>query len=240
MPFSDKVRLEAFVACQRHCCLCHERKHTRLVCHHIQQEADGGPNVFENCIPLCPDCHAEVKAFDPRHHPGMTSYSDEELIRRRDNWYQIVRRRTVELTARLHNRRENVPTSPELQGEMAFDYSNHDGHYIIGQGLAEFLTRWSRGSNRAIHAYVDGTNVAIATPPKNLGVSAIPDASLLDYSSRARTVSLGGLLVCENENGLYAAIKILALESSTHGTRDFARMSFWILDDGSSDFTTKA
>ncbi len=170
----------------------------------------------------------------------MTGYSDAELVRLRNNWYEIVRRRSDELVAQLHRRRANIPTSPALQGEISFDYSNHDGFYNIGQGLNEFMTRWSRGGNKAIHAYTDGTNVAIAKPLKHLGLSDIPVASLLDYSSRVRTVNVGALAIYENHNGKYMAIKIRELEATTNGNRDYARMSYWILDDGSSDFTTKA
>ena len=240
MPFNEEVRLEALIACHRYCCLCHERKHTRIACHHIIQEADGGPNTFENCIPLCPDCHAEVKAFDIRHHPGMTSYSAKELLRRRDDWYAIIQRRGQESIAAVRKAPLSTPRVNALQGEIAFDYSNHDGKYILGEGNSEFLTRWSRGSNRTIHAYIDDTNLAIALCAPGIGLSEIHDSSILDFSSRTRTPSIGDILILENHNSRYAAIKILELKSRHHGDPfDWARMAYWILDDGSSNFTTK-
>jgi hypothetical protein len=241
MPFSKQVRIEALIACQRHCCLCLKRKHTRIACHHIVQEADGGEDTFENCIPLCPDCHAEVKAYDHRHHPGMTSYSTGELVRRRDDWYQIIRRRSEDLGRHLGGRSAAVPSSPALQGELSFDYSNNDGCYLIGEGNAEFLTRWTHASKQSIHAYTDRTNVAIALAGAGTSLGDLNDASSLDFSSRVRTPSIQEILVLENHQGRYAAIKVLELKSRSRGDdRDWARMAYWILPDGSTDFTTKA
>ncbi|MFT4176045.1 MAG: HNH endonuclease signature motif containing protein [Luteolibacter sp.] len=241
MPFLDSIRLEALVACQRTCCLCHERKHTRLVCHHIKQEADGGPNVFENCIPLCPDCHAEVKAFDPRHHPGMTSYSEAELIRRRDDWYAIIRRRSADLQRNLNRRQTNYPRNEALEGEMSFDYSNHDGFFLIGSGLSEFLTHWSRAGRTAIHCYSDQTNVEIALAPPSTTLSELSDASVLDFSSRVRDPKINEILIAKNHYGRFAAIIVKKLQSRSHGDDfDFAQMRYLILPNGSSDFTQRA
>lgn len=100
MPFDDNVREDALVACARHCCLCHRLKHTKMECHHIVQEADGGPNTFDNCIPLCLECHGEVRGYDPQHPVG-TKYKPKELKRRRDDWYAKVKNENfVKLDAR--------------------------------------------------------------------------------------------------------------------------------------------
>ena len=32
--------------------------------------ADGGDNSVDNCIPLCFNCHAEVKSYNPKHPKG--------------------------------------------------------------------------------------------------------------------------------------------------------------------------
>ena len=89
------------VACERHCCLCHKSTGVKIECHHILPAAAGGPDTFENCIPLCFDCHAEVEAYNPKHPKG-TKYSANELKQRRDAWYQEVKnRRTLRDPARL-------------------------------------------------------------------------------------------------------------------------------------------
>ena len=100
MPFPQTVKDEAMVACERHCCLCHEFKGTKIECHHIPM-ANGGPDTFENCIPLCFDCHADVETYNPEH-PRGTKYSVRELKQRRDGWYaEIKNRRTLLNSARL-------------------------------------------------------------------------------------------------------------------------------------------
>jgi hypothetical protein len=103
MSFPPTVKDAAMVACERHYCLCHEFKGTKIECHHIVPAAGGGRDTFENCIPLCFDCHAEVGAYNPKHPKGAR-YSAEELKQRRDGWYQEVKnRRTLRDSARFSN-----------------------------------------------------------------------------------------------------------------------------------------
>jgi hypothetical protein len=58
--------------------------------HHIDEKAKGGPNTFENCIPLCFECHADVGHYND-DHPKGTKYSPKELLAHRDNWYEKVK-----------------------------------------------------------------------------------------------------------------------------------------------------
>jgi DNA-binding MarR family transcriptional regulator len=90
MPFSRSVREEALVRSGRRCCLCHRHAGVNLEVHHIVQEADGGPNMIENAIVLCFDCHANVGHYNP-HHPRGTKYSPQELRRHRDAWWEWYR-----------------------------------------------------------------------------------------------------------------------------------------------------
>jgi HNH endonuclease len=101
MSFPDKVKEEAMVACRRQCCLCHRLKHTLMECHHIVPQADGGDDTFENCIPLCLECHGEVMSYNPKHPIG-TRYSPNELKRRRDEWYQALKNPTVTVLNQKH------------------------------------------------------------------------------------------------------------------------------------------
>ena len=238
MPFPLNVRLDALIACQRHCCLCHERKHTRIQCHHIIQEADGGPDIFENCIPLCPDCHAEVCAFNPKHPFGGTPYHPEELKRRRDDWYATVKRSSHELATNLHRSPSTHPHNKQPRGTASFDYSGHDGFYRLGEGNYEFLTHWTKRSDTTIYCYRDGTNSSIALAPKNSKLQDITDASLLDFSSRVRSPELDRFVVLENHCGRYAAIKIVKIQDDSRGhAADLLVFDYWILEDGSDDFS---
>ena len=63
MSFPQKVADEVLVRCGRHCCLCGRYAGGKIELHHIKQVADGGEDTADNCIPLCLDCHAEVKAY---------------------------------------------------------------------------------------------------------------------------------------------------------------------------------
>jgi hypothetical protein len=89
MGFPNKVAEDALIACGRHCSLCHKFCGTKIELHHIKQSADGGEDTFENCIPLCFECHAEVKAYNPRH-PKWRKFSESELTRHRNKWYMKV------------------------------------------------------------------------------------------------------------------------------------------------------
>jgi hypothetical protein len=238
MAFSKLVKREALIACQRFCCLCHERKHTRITCHHIIQEADGGEDTLDNCIPLCPNCHSEVKAYDQRHNIGASPYSPEELRRRRDDWFQVIRRRSAELQRNLTQSATLYPISQSLSGRVNFDYESHDGFHIFGSGKSEFLMRFSGASNSSIHAYTDQTNVSIALAPPNSNLYSLISAESFDFSSRCRTPKIDEFLIAENNHSRYAAFLLREVASRSHG-HDIAQVVFdyWILEDGTSNFS---
>jgi hypothetical protein len=89
MSFSQDVKIRAMVACGRRCVICHKFCGNNMEVHHIVAEAEGGSNDFDNAIPLCFDCHAEVRQYDPKHPKGI-HFTKEELIKHRDNWYKKV------------------------------------------------------------------------------------------------------------------------------------------------------
>lgn len=90
MSFNKDVSERALVDSGRCCCLCHKFCGIKMELHHIKQKADGGEDTYENCIPLCFDCHAEVKAYNSRHPKGR-QYKDSELVLHRNNWYEKLR-----------------------------------------------------------------------------------------------------------------------------------------------------
>ena len=90
MPFSDAIKLKAMLACGRKCCICHKFCGNNMEVHHIKAHANGGTDTFKNAIPLCFDCHAIVRQYDPKHPKGI-KFSEQELIGHRDTWYQRIR-----------------------------------------------------------------------------------------------------------------------------------------------------
>lgn len=90
MAFNEEIKIRALTACKRSCCICHKFCGQNIELHHIKAKADGGKDTFENAIPLCFDCHAQVRQYDSRHPKG-TKYTEAELIRHRDLWYEKVK-----------------------------------------------------------------------------------------------------------------------------------------------------
>lgn len=62
----------------------------KIEIHHIKPKAEGGPDTLENAIPLCFNCHADMRTYDAKHPKG-TKYSEAELIRFRDLWYEKIK-----------------------------------------------------------------------------------------------------------------------------------------------------
>ncbi len=89
MAFSKAIKEAALVAAGRRCCLCNRFKGIRLEVHHIDPKSTGGANDFDNAIPLCFDCHADVGHYNPEH-PRGNRYSPPELRRHRDRMYENI------------------------------------------------------------------------------------------------------------------------------------------------------
>ncbi len=96
MGFPKGVKDRILVAAARHCCVCHRYSGVGVEAHHIVQEADGGPNTYENAIALCFDCHAAAGHYNPRH-PRGTKFSPEELRRARKTWLEMVKNNQIHL-----------------------------------------------------------------------------------------------------------------------------------------------
>lgn len=94
MGFPSSIRNKVLVRCKRHCCLCGNYVGNNIELHHIRQRADGGDDSEDNCIPLCFNCHAEVKSYNP-HHPKGLKYSEKELKERRNQVYEFVKNKVI-------------------------------------------------------------------------------------------------------------------------------------------------
>lgn len=94
MGFPNHVRTNVLTKCKRHCCLCGQYVGTNIELHHIKQKSDGGDDTEENCIPLCFNCHAIVKSYNP-HHPKVLKYGEKELKIRRNEIYEYVKNKVL-------------------------------------------------------------------------------------------------------------------------------------------------
>ncbi len=131
------------------------------------------------------------------------------------------------------------PRMTSETGEVVFDYSSFNGRYVIGSGVLEFETRWSKASDTSIHVYNDpGSINGVALARRCASISQVQDASSLDYTSRTRTPSLGQIVVIRNTDGFYAALQVLGIKDDSRlDDRDELRFRYAIQSDGSADFT---
>ena len=91
MPFSKKVKEEALVKSLRRCCVCRVFAGRYAAVHHIMPEAKRGSNRLANAIVLCQRCHGEAGHYNPQHPIG-NKYSPDELLRHRDEWWDLCSR----------------------------------------------------------------------------------------------------------------------------------------------------
>ncbi len=132
------------------------------------------------------------------------------------------------------------PAMTSLVGEVTFDYSDFNGCYVIGNGFREFETKWSKASNRSISIYNDPPSIyGVALAPKDwTDLGQVTTAASLNYTSRSRTPRVGQLVVLRNQNGFYAAIRVMAIKDNTRGdTHDEVRFRYVIQPDGTDDFS---
>jgi hypothetical protein len=101
MPFSPDVKTDLLVKSRRSCCICHRFRGTNIEIHHIKLQAEGGSDDAANGIPLCFDCHAEVEHYNPQHPKG-NKYSQNELTKHKENWFEKVNATGVSISIPEH------------------------------------------------------------------------------------------------------------------------------------------
>ena len=127
-------------------------------------------------------------------------------------------------------------TSPV--GEVAFNYSNFNGRFIIGAGTSEFETKWTKASNKSIYIYNDPDSInGVALAAAASSIHKVARAAELDYTSRVRTPVIGQVVVLRNCEGFYAAIQITAIKDDTRGDDcDELRFRYAIQTEGTDSF----
>ena len=131
------------------------------------------------------------------------------------------------------------PMMTSLTGEVAFDYSSYNGRYVIGSGVLEFETMWSKASDTLIYICNDPPSInGVALCRDVETISQLRNAERLDYTSRTRTPALGDIVVLRNTRGFYAALHILEIKDDTRGDSvDEVRFRYAIQSDGTDNFT---
>lgn len=131
MSFSEEIKTKAMIACGRCCCICHKFCGNNMEVHHIKARAEGGQDIYENAIPLCFDCHAEVRQYDPKHPKGI-KFTEKELIIHRDEWYRKVKQGVKE-----NEKKEGIESLKILHQK---DYQNIKLHKVDeGKQLISYI-----------------------------------------------------------------------------------------------------
>lgn len=129
--------------------------------------------------------------------------------------------------------------NPKLEGRAVFNYTDNDGKYTVGNGECVFETHWSKASDTSIHVYRDGTNIqglAVALDAKEF--ADIRDASIFNMSSRVRTLKEGEIVVMQNRQGYFAAIRIVDVRDRDRtDDRDELIFDYCIINDKSTDLS---
>lgn len=113
------------------------------------------------------------------------------------------------------NVKQYITIKSYQHGDFAFNYSNNNGEYIIGDGIRAFSTKWSKGSDVIIHAYSDAPNIESIGLIKNLKDFDNIAFLNIDYSSRVRDAHVGDAIVWKNINGYHAVTKIIDIKDDT-------------------------
>ena len=131
---------------------------------------------------------------------------------------------------------------PSTNGVVFFDYSNNNGMYCIGQNELMFEIYFSKASNSCIRMYNDPASIRTIALIKDLTkIELITDARNYDSSSRSRSPHINQIVVLQNSNGFYAAIKILAIKDDSRGDiNNEVKFEYIIQTNGSPDFTNIA
>lgn len=102
--------------------------------------------------------------------------------------------------------------SASPNGTVVFRFDNNNGYYTLGIGEYAFETRWSRAGNNSIYACgTIGFDGSIA------GIPPLEIIPCLDFSSNVRMIKTGQIVVFENTNHHFVAIKLGEVKSSGHG-----------------------
>lgn len=98
--------------------------------------------------------------------------------------------------------------NPLLEETVSFDYKRNSGSYTIGEGDYMFITHWSECGNNSIHCYRDHI-YRIGYNPTYKEFPSINEFINFDFSSRAKSVNVGEIILLENHNHKFAALKII-------------------------------
>ena len=97
--------------------------------------------------------------------------------------------------------------NPVFEGKASFDYKRNSGSYTIGEGDYIFVTHWSECGHNSIHCYRDYI-YRLGYNPNYTEFPSPNEFINFDFSSRAKSVNVGEIVLLENRNHKFAALRV--------------------------------
>ena len=120
--------------------------------------------------------------------------------------------------------------NPSIEGTVSFDYKKNSGSYIIGEGTYVFITQWSECGNNSIHCYRDHV-FRLGYNPTYKDLPSPNEFINFDFSSRTRSVNVGEIVLLENQNHKFAAIKVTKVVKRTEDINHLLEFDYKIYKD---------
>jgi hypothetical protein len=194
----------------------------RIICQELMRES-----ASAWVIPIIRNNTSEMKLPNFLSSLKYISFEDDECFP--NKYYELLKE--------LHNRQTVPPLGPNpfehddgvigkinemnqivktifsiasYDGTVRFNFLSNSGNFIIGSDECEFNTHWSSSGHDSIHAYRDYVYV-IATTSHDVNFDQF-SISDYDFSTRARTASIGDSIIWVNGNGKILVTKIEKIE----------------------------
>lgn len=133
-----------------------------------------------------------------------------------------------EITTKLNIEKATFCNS-NMDGNVSFDYKKNNGLFIIGTADYSFTTKWSECGYNSIYCYNDKLK-RIGYNPEYTQFPARNELSNFDYSSRVRSLKVGEIIILENTNNRFAAIKVLNVKKNDVDINHLLEFDYKIYD----------
>lgn len=90
MAFERSEADHLLAACRRRCCVCHRFCGVKIELHHLDPSGSGGGDDIDNAIPVCFECHAEIRLYNDAHPRGR-KFHPEELRAHKEQWLRVCK-----------------------------------------------------------------------------------------------------------------------------------------------------
>lgn len=118
-------------------------------------------------------------------------------------------------------------TGTGQQGMASFDFSQNDGVFTIRNGSETFKTKWSRYTSRRVYAHADLSRAVGGRPEFTVFPMSLGLAKTLDYTAKIRNLAVGEVVVFQNREGKYVAVKILEINDKQSGAPENSLTIKW-------------